>query len=195
MTTTISGVLPFLVFAAVVPGIIWRGRRRALPIPTIAAQLLLGAWIAAIIALTLFPLPWRASGPVPTVVPGRWEWPMPWASITPFATIRMSFDRGFGSAEGRVLIGNLVAFMPLGLLAPSVDRRWQSTIRILLLGIIASTLIELAQLGWDLFVGMPWRSADVDDVIVNAAGAVLGSVAWRLWTTVLAARRTPISSA
>src|SRR5690349_960814 len=106
MTTTISGVLPFVLFAAIVPGILWRGRRRDVPAGTVAAQLLLGTWIAAIVALTLFPLPWRTGGPRPEVIAGRWDWPAPWASITPFATIRMSLAAGFGSAEGRVLIGN-----------------------------------------------------------------------------------------
>ena len=188
MTTSISGVVPLLLFAAIVPGVVWRGRRRDTPPPTIAAQLFLGAWVAAIVALTLFPLPWRTGGERPEVVAGRWDWPLPWASITPFATIRMSLAAGFGSAEGRVLIGNVVAFMPLGFLAPIVDRRWPSVPRILALGIGTSALIELAQLGWDLVVGMPWRSADVDDVIVNAAGTVLGYVVWRLARSALARR-------
>jgi glycopeptide antibiotics resistance protein len=194
MTITISGVLPFLVFAAIVPGLIWRGRRRGLPGTVIAAQLLLGAWIAAIVALTLFPLPWRTGGSRPEVIPGRWAWPAPWASITPFATIRMSLEAGFGSAEGRVLIGNLVAFMPLGFLAPIIDRRWQSAARILLLGIVASAAVEVAQLAWDLVIGMPWRSADIDDVIVNAAGTVLGYAVWRFATIAIASRRGPIRS-
>jgi glycopeptide antibiotics resistance protein len=180
MTITISGVLPFLVFATIVPGLIWRGRRRHLPAGAIAAQVLLAAWVAAIVAVTLFPLPWRTGAGRPEVISGRWDWPAPWASITPFATIRMSLEAGFGSTEGRVLIGNLAAFMPLGFLAPIVDRRWRSAARILALGVVASASIELAQLAWDLIIGMPWRSADVDDVIVNAAGTVLGYVAWRL---------------
>jgi glycopeptide antibiotics resistance protein len=193
MTTTISGVVPFLLLALAVPGIVWRGRRRDLPAGTIAAQLLLGAWIAAIVALTLFPLPWRTGGSGPTVVPGRWDWPMPWASITPFATIRMSLERGFGSAEGRVLIGNVVAFVPLGFLAPIVDRRWASVVRILALGLVTSLAIELAQLGWDLAIGMPWRSADIDDVIVNAFGTVVGYAIW--WATRVALRRRSFRSA
>ena len=178
--TTLSGVLPFLVYAAVVPGIIWRARRHEAPLATLGAQLLLGGWVAAIVALTLFPLPWRTDGARPDVVSDPRGWPLPWASITPFATIRMSLAAGWGSAMGRVLIGNVLAFVPLGLLAPAVDRRWDGWIRVLALGLIASTAIELSQLAWDLFVGLPWRAADVDDVIVNAAGTVLGFGFWRL---------------
>src|SRR5689334_17424695 len=162
--TTLSGALPFLVYAAVVPGVIWRARRRGLPAATLVAQLLLGAWVAAIVALTFFPLPWPTDEARPTVVSDPREWPLPWASIAPFATIRASLHAGFGSAMGRVLIGNVLAFVPLGLLAPIVDRRWSSAVSILALGLLASTAIELGQLGWDLFVGLPWRAADVDDV-------------------------------
>ncbi len=191
---TLSGILPFLAYAAVVPAVIWRGRRRDLPLSALVAQLLLGAWVAAIVSLTLFPLPWRTGATAPRVISDAWQWPLPWASITPFATIRASLDAGFGSAMGLVLIGNVLAFVPLGFLAPIVDRRWASAVRVLALGLLVSGAVELAQLGWDLIVGMPWRSADVDDVIVNTAGAFVGYVLWRLATAVRT-RRQAVSPA
>jgi glycopeptide antibiotics resistance protein len=187
--TTLSGVLPFLVYAALVPGILWRARRHGLPTGTLTAQLLLGAWVAALVALTLFPLPWRTDEARPTVVSDPREWPLPWASIAPFATIRASLHAGFGSAMGRVLIGNVLAFVPLGFLAPMADRRWASLVRILALGLVVSTAVELAQLGWDLVVGLPWRSADVDDVTVNTLGALVGYGLWRAATAVRTRRR------
>ena len=193
MTITFSGVLPLLALAILAPGLIWRARRRNLPAASLTAQLLLAAWVAAIVALTLFPLPWPTGPHRPIVVSGPGAWPLPWASITPFATIGMSLQRGFGSPEGRVLIGNLVAFVPLGCLAPSVDRRWRSWPRVLALGVLVSGAIELGQLGWDLVIGMPWRSADVDDVIVNALGTVVGYAAWRAGLAVL--RRRSLSAA
>ena len=188
--TTVSGILPFLAYAALVPALVWRARRRGTPVPTLVAQLLLGAWVAAIIALTLFPLAWRTNGVRPTVMSDPGEWPLPWASIVPFATIRSSLEQGFGSAAGRVLIGNVLAFVPLGFLAPIVDRRWASALRVLALGLAVSAAVELAQLGWDLLTGLPWRSADVDDVIVNTIGGLVGYAIWRAATTVRTRRRT-----
>jgi glycopeptide antibiotics resistance protein len=188
--TTISGILPFLVYAVVVPGLAWRARRKDLPPRTLVAQLLLGAWVAAIVALTLFPLPWRTGPSGPRVISDAWAWPLPWASITPFATIGASLHAGLDSAMGRVLIGNVLAFVPLGFLAPIVERRWASAVRILALGLVASTAIELAQLGWDLFVGLPWRSADVDDITVNTLGTVVGYVLWRGTAAVAGWRRS-----
>ena len=187
--TSLSGIVPFLVYAAVVPGVIWRARRRDVPPAMLVAWLLLLAWVAALVSLTLFPLPWRTTALRPTVVSDPRDWPMPWASITPFATIRASLAAGFGSAMGRVLIGNVLAFVPLGFLAPILDRRWASVVRVLALGLVVSLAIELAQLGWDLFTGLPWRSADVDDVIVNTAGALLGYALWRLAAAVRTRRR------
>ncbi|HEY7133232.1 MAG TPA: VanZ family protein [Candidatus Limnocylindrales bacterium] len=187
--TTVSGALPFAILLLLAPLIAWRGRRRGTATPVIAAQLLLAAWVAAIVSVTLFPLPWRTTPGRPIVVSRPGEWPLPWASITPFATIGMSLNRGFGSLEGRVLIGNLVAFVPLGLLVPVVAPRWRSAARILVLGLMASTAVELAQLGWNLVIGMPWRSADIDDVIVNTAGALLGYALWRAAAAVRGRRR------
>lgn len=193
MTTTFSGALPFIAYAALVPALVWRARRRDLPVATLLAQLLLGAWVAAIIALTLFPLPWRSGPDRPVVVSEPGTWPLPWASITPFTTIRSSLEQGFGSAMGRVLIGNIVAFVPLGFLVPLVEPRSRSWLRVLALGVLVSGAIELGQLGWDLVIGMPWRSADVDDVIVNAFGTVVGYAAWR--AAELVVRRRSLSPA
>jgi len=187
--TTISGALPFAILFLLSPVIAWRARRRDTATPVIVAQLLLAAWVAAIVSLTLFPLPWRTGGGRPLLVSATADWPMPWASIRPFATIGPSLAQGLGSEMGRVLIGNLLAFVPLGFLAPAVDRRWRSAGRVLVLGLVASIAIELAQLGWDLVIGMPFRSADIDDVIVNTAGTLIGYGLWRVATAARWRRR------
>ena len=68
----------------------------------------------------------------------------------------------------RNLFGNLALLLPIGLLGPiarpALDRWW----RIALVALLYSVAIELIQLA------VPDRSADVDDVIVNVAGALLG---------------------
>jgi len=73
----------------------------------------------------------------------------------------------------RNLLGNLALLLPLGLLGPialpALDRWW----RVLLLELAYSATIELIQLA------VPDRSADIDDVIVNVTGALLGYAALR----------------
>ena len=75
----------------------------------------------------------------------------------------------------QVVDDNLVPFLlPLGLLGPialPVLRRWWL---ILPLALLLSVSIELAQ-HW-----IPDRSADIDDVIVNVTGALIGYGFWRL---------------
>ena len=68
----------------------------------------------------------------------------------------------------RNLLGNLALLLPLGLLGPialaALDRWWH----VALVALLVSTAIELTQLA------VPDRFADIDDVIVNVTGALLG---------------------
>ena len=90
------------------------------------------------------------------------------ANLTLFKTIRMYvryYDRlnGFGN-----LFGNVLAFMPLGVLIPvsfpGVDRWWM----ILLHSFWLSLCIELFQLV------SHFGAFDVDDILLNTLGGLLG---------------------
>jgi glycopeptide antibiotics resistance protein len=63
--------------------------------------------------------------------------------------------------------------VPLGILLPLVRRRTGPAF-VVLVGIGLSATIELAQLAISLALGYGYRSADIDDVIVNTAGTVAG---------------------
>jgi glycopeptide antibiotics resistance protein len=124
-------------------------------IARIAVGLLLGVWITGGLLLTLSPV-YPAPGQV--VEP----------NFIPLRTIGIylaNLDSGFWL---RNLVGNLVLLLPLGLVGPIVlpwmDRWW----RVLLVAVGTSLAIEVAQL-W-----VPDRSADVDDLLLNVAGAMLG---------------------
>jgi glycopeptide antibiotics resistance protein len=74
------------------------------------------------------------------------------------------------------LIGNLLVLAALGFVLP-IRFRWAAALpRILAVAVAASILIEVLQ--WLLDIG---RVSSVDDVIVNAAGAVLAAAASRRW--------------
>jgi glycopeptide antibiotics resistance protein len=76
------------------------------------------------------------------------------------------------------IVGNLAAFVPLGFLVPVVrggpGRRWSSP-RIAALSGSLSLLIEVLQ-----FCSRR-RICDVDDVILNTAGGVVGYLAYRVY--------------
>lgn len=71
------------------------------------------------------------------------------------------------------VIGNMIWFFPLGILGPLLFPRLRKCGRLLLLALLLSGAIELGQ--WCFSTGV----SDVDDIILNTAGAALG---WLLWS-------------
>ena len=122
------------------------------------AGFLLALWLIAALVLTLqsaYPLPGQAIH----------------GNLIPFKTLAIYLDNLGSWFWIRNALGNVALLLPLGLLGPialpALDRLW----RVLLLALAVSTAIELTQLL------VPDRSADIDDVLVNVAGALLGYVA------------------
>jgi glycopeptide antibiotics resistance protein len=119
-------------------------------------------YIAALVVVTLLPIAWF----------GRPDDYRP--QLVPFEGIRVEFQE---SPVGELadLFGNVLLFAPLGfllpLLVPAIRRWWQ----VLAVGAGISLLIELYQLIWPLV-----RKANVDDLLMNALGALLGFAALRL---------------
>lgn len=135
------------------------------------ATLVLGLWLVAALVLTMqsaYPLPGQ-------VVHGN---------LIPFHTLATYLNNLGSWFWIRNALGNLGLLLPLGLLGPialpALDRWW----RIALLALLVSTAIELAQLA------VPDRSADIDDVIVNVAGALLGYVILNATRRLLAPRES-----
>jgi len=121
----------------------------------VPAGLLLVLWILGGLVLTLQP-----AHPLPSQVVDD--------NLVPFRTLGI-YWRNLGSEFWmRNLFGNLALLLPLGLLGPTalpaLDRWW----RVALVALLLSIAIELIQLA------VPDRSADIDDVIVNLTGALLG---------------------
>jgi glycopeptide antibiotics resistance protein len=88
-----------------------------------------------------------------------------------------------GTADREVLVrylvvdvlGNLVLFLPLGLAVAGTVGHWAPVARLsagALFGLGLSIGVELVQLG------VPGRASDVDDVIFNTVGAVVGAAAY-----------------
>lgn len=92
-------------------------------------------------------------------------------NLMPLREIRryLSYSRQIGTI--RVLwnlAGNVIGFMPFGMLLPGMCRKRPGFWRVVLLSFDLSLLIEISQLA--LRVG----SCDVDDVILNTLGGCLG---------------------
>ncbi|MGJ7913230.1 VanZ family protein [Neobacillus sp. LXY-1] len=69
--------------------------------------------------------------------------------------------------------GNLVLLAPLGIYVHFIKRNL-AFIKILLMGFAFSAFIKLIQLFITLWIGYSYRSFDVDDLILNTLGFIIG---------------------
>ncbi|MEO5589476.1 MAG: VanZ family protein [Gemmatimonadaceae bacterium] len=129
------------------------------------AVILFVVWLIVVAAVTLTPLPYSMSEPhyglnlTPVVNSIRCFSPVPGQPSTmPFCV--------------RTLLGNVLMFVPLGLLLPLVWRRHATLAGIVGVSFAASVLIELVQFA-ERSIGVG-RWTDVDDVLLNVLGAVIG---------------------
>ncbi|WP_455675693.1 VanZ family protein [Pradoshia sp.] len=105
-------------------------------------------------------------------------------NVTPFETIKMyivymdyfSFYVWFIN-----LFGNIIAFMPLGLLLPLLSDRWKGAFRITILSFFVSLTVETIQLTFHV------GRFDVDDMLLNTIGGLLGYVLLQILQSVAAA--------
>lgn len=72
------------------------------------------------------------------------------------------------------IIGNCAMFIPTGILTPSLYRHLRSFRKTVLTGFLISLAIEIIQLPFAV------RASDVDDLILNTLGVVIGYGIWAL---------------
>ncbi|MGL5435691.1 MAG: VanZ family protein [Lachnospiraceae bacterium] len=94
-------------------------------------------------------------------------------NLVPLYTIRSYFTDSVGTRFIINIVANVLMFSPMGLCLPLFWRRFQKWWKLLCIGTAFSAGIETVQ----LFVG---RSVDIDDIILNVAGVMLGYVVFAL---------------
>nr|UWI48477.1 VanZ family protein [Clostridioides difficile] len=77
----------------------------------------------------------------------------------------------FSSSGALTYILNIIMFMPLGFLLPLIWERFRNFISILWTGLGFSLAIEICQL-------FNRRATDIDDLMMNTIGAILGYFIW-----------------
>ncbi len=93
--------------------------------------------------------------------------------LAPFATIGRAVRLGPGSYEYALMILNMLAFVPVGVLVPMLTRN-RSVLLAVAAGFVLSLAIEIGQYVISVAIGYSYRRADIDDVIANTVGALLG---------------------
>ena len=90
-------------------------------------------------------------------------------NLIPFKTI-VEYIRRSNTIVGISLtnvLGNILLFVPMGILLPIVFRYCHKLLNSLIIGAVISIMIETLQ----FFLG---RNADIDDVLLNIAGTIVG---------------------
>jgi len=177
-------IIPWLI-CALLSAVI--ARRRGGSAALVVIVVLAVTWAFVIVAASLFPFPLPAYLSDPIAGAPFSRLPNEWLNPYPFHTIANAI-KGIGSAAAFAL-GNIVAYIPLGLLIGLLDprARW---LRVVGVALLCSGGIELLQLGISVAVGFPFRAADIDDVLLNVLGALAGYAivrplpVWRLGLTV-----------
>lgn len=103
-------------------------------------------------------------------------------NLQPFAEIKRYLN--YAGRVGTVLVllnlvGNIICFMPYGFVIPVLSVRCRSFFKILLLSFLASLTVESIQLVSKL------GSFDVDDIMLNTLGGVLGYLLFRICNAIL----------
>ena len=99
-------------------------------------------------------------------------------NFVPLQTIRQMLvlmkdpDGSYVAFSAINLIGNVVMFVPLGFLLPKTYPKLKNFFRMLFWVIVIVVLIETLQLITTL------GSCDIDDLILNVTGAILGYLIW-----------------
>jgi len=89
-------------------------------------------------------------------------------NLTPFKIFKIY------EPSDRQIVGNLIMLLPLGIYLPLIYKRLNNLFLFLLVSLVVACSIEFFQLA------TKFRSADVDDVILNTSGAVVGFVFYRI---------------
>jgi glycopeptide antibiotics resistance protein len=100
-------------------------------------------------------------------------------NLVPLRTIGEIAQPGVAAKAIGQVVGNILLFVPLGVLLPLTVARFRTFRSVLVAGLLISAGIEVMQLAL-LLARLMNRSADIDDVILNTIGAVLGYSIWAL---------------
>lgn len=176
----VENTLKYALIGAILTSIIYyiRNKGRHEKKRIVISKILFGSYICALLSQTIFPridfgILSSTRMPYIDVVYGFDT--NSTINIIPLKSLCEFFSslmEGGGNVENNEIaelniIGNIILFVPMGLLLPVVDEKYKSMKQITFLSVIASLLIEIIQ----LFIG---RSFDVDDIIVNTIGAIFG---------------------
>jgi glycopeptide antibiotics resistance protein len=105
-------------------------------------------------------------------------------NFMPFKTIADAMHFGDPLIALKQIGGNIVLFIPLGVALPILFPAIKKG-KVIVIGFVISLSIELIQLMAGFFLGYNYRSFDVDDLMTNTLGTVIGLLVFTLLSNFL----------
>ncbi len=140
-------------------------------------------YLLLLVNVTAFPIPIMAGGRPPS-----------WWQATAFTLAHVNLVpfhyAGFTESHAITveILRNIVLTVPFGFGVNFIARSWPKTV--IRLALIVGSALELMQLLISLGIGGPYRTVDITDAILNAAGFLVGYAIFRLFARSYRARCT-----
>ena len=167
--------LVFVILYAV--NLLIRYRKKDVPIDQLVIHSFFFIYILGVLRVTLFPIPIDSRLIQETANSGIRSLHFN-NNLIPFKTVYevviSSLQLNYYQLAIRNIGGNLLLLAPLGIFVPIIWPSISGIRRLLLIGFISSLAIELAQFGISFILGFSYRSFDVDDLLLNTFGVIIG---------------------
>lgn len=131
----------------------------------ISAAFLLALYFAFAAGFLFFPILYDA---------GMFKTGAPTVNLIPIRTLMDDFQHHSFEAAFKQVIGNVIVFLPFGFLIPILFSKFQHALKFAFLSLTFSVLIELIRFSISVFTHIPNHAADINDVLLNLAGGMLG---------------------
>lgn len=136
---------------------------------------LLYFYIIIVISITVFPIPMHKE----LLNDVRQIWMLK-NNFVPFKSMYEIVKTMYLPTILRQVGGNILLFVPLGYLVPIVFKKVSTINKVLLIGLSCSVGIELLQALISLLIRATYRVTDIDDVILNTIGTLIGFIMLKL---------------
>jgi glycopeptide antibiotics resistance protein len=165
----LTGVVVYPAAVALAVLVVCRAVRTGQPAFVVVMRALFVLYLGWVAGATLFPLPVRP-GVIELEAAGR----QLEVGLVPLSSIRDVLEHGTLFTQVWILGGNVFTLAPFGFLLPFAAPRLATWPRMAAAALLFPLGIELAQLCVSLALGFSYRVTEVDDVLLNFGGVLLG---------------------
>jgi len=183
----LGGWVVVLLCLVLAPAYVKLRRRSGASSSRIRLEVVFGLYLALLVAVVYFPFRVDPGLRADDAVWDRAAFLARSVNLAPLASIEFTLSNPRRLGAVAQIGGNLILLAPLGVLIPLLFesmRRWS---RMAVFAVVCSVGIEVTQLLL-FWIRLSIRAIDIDDVILNVTGVMVGYLAWWVWQRVFAPR-------